>query len=146
MLPDRARLELMESMSCFGACGFHVARWQDAFVRCAASVGIDAPATFVSPLGADAARLDEVAATEACRSRLGALEDDLDGRTLMLRSDRVELSKNLIRGFLAFDELLESSPRLAGPGRLPGARLRLARVPAGVPRLPDRDRARRRAG
>ena len=53
-------------------------------------------------------RLDEVAASEACRSRLGRLEDELDGRTLVLRSDRVELSKNLIRGFLAFDELLES--------------------------------------
>ena len=101
-------------MSCFGACGFHVARWRDAFVRCAATVGIEAPATLVSPLGADPARLDEVAASEACRSRLGILEDRLDGRTLVLRSDRVELSKNLIRGFLAFDELLETSAHGGG--------------------------------
>ena len=64
----------------------------------------------------------------------------------LLRSDRVELSKNLIRGFLAFDELLEASPRVARAARLPGPRLLLARVAAGVPRLPDRDRARRRAG
>ncbi len=114
MVPDGPRLELMESMSCFGACGFHTSRWRDAFVRCASAVGVEAPATFVAPLGADPARLDEVAATEACRSRLEHLEDELDGRTLLVRSDRVELSKNLIRGFLAFDELLESSAQWRG--------------------------------
>lgn len=114
MLPDRPRLELMESMSCFGACGFHTARWRDAFLRCASSVGVVPPVTFVAALGVDPARLDEVAASEACRSRLARLDDELDGRTLMLRSDRVELSKNLIRGFLAFDELLESSARWRG--------------------------------
>ena len=114
MVPDGPRLELMESMSCFGACGFHTARWRDAFVRCASAVGVEAPATFVAPLGADPARLDDVAATVACRSRLDHLEGELDGRTLLLRSDRVELSKNLIRGFLAFDELLEASPQWRG--------------------------------
>jgi len=61
MVPDGPRLELMESMSCFGACGFHTSRWRDAFVRCASAVGVEAPATFVAPLGADPARLDEVA-------------------------------------------------------------------------------------
>jgi trehalose 6-phosphate synthase len=114
MLPDGARLQLMESMSCFGACGFHSARWRDAFVACEASVGVPAPETFIAPLGADPARLDEVAASPACRSRLDRLEDVLDGRTLLLRSDRVELSKNLIRGFLAFDELLEAEAHLRG--------------------------------
>jgi len=114
MLPDRARLELMESMARFGACGFHTERWRDAFARCANAAGVALPETFVSPLGADPARLDDVAATEACRSRLERLEDILDGRTLMLRSDRVELSKNLIRGFLAFDELLEDAPSWRG--------------------------------
>ena len=114
MMPDGPRLDLMESMSRFGACGFHTARWCDAFVRCASDAGVEAPATFVAPLGADPARLDEVAASEACRSRLERLEEELDGRTLLLRSDRVELSKNLIRGFLAFDELLEDSPQWRG--------------------------------
>ncbi|MGA3354377.1 MAG: trehalose-6-phosphate synthase [Acidimicrobiales bacterium] len=114
MLPDRARRELMGSMSCFGACGFHTERWRDAFVRCAAAAGVTAPETFVSPLGADPGRLDEMASTSACRARLARLEDSLDGRTLVLRSDRVELSKNLIRGFLAFDEFLEDAPRWRG--------------------------------
>jgi len=114
MLPDGPRVELMESMSSYGACGFHTARWRDAFMRCASSAGVAPPPTFVAPLGADSARLDEVAASQACRSCLARLEDDLDGRTLLLRSDRVELSKNLIRGFLAFDELLEASPEWRG--------------------------------
>ena len=55
-----------------------------------------------------------MAGTAACRSRLARLEEELDGRTLLVRSDRVELSKNLIRGFLAFDELLESSAQWRG--------------------------------
>ena len=131
MMPDGPHLELMESMSRFGACGFHTARWRDAFVRCASAVGVKAPATFVARLGADPARLDEVAATEACRSRLARLEDELDGRKLLLRSDRVELSKNLIRGFLAFDELLEASPQWRG--RL----VFLARVYASRESLPE---------
>jgi len=33
------------------------------FVRCTSAVGVEAPATFVAPLGADPARLDEVAGT-----------------------------------------------------------------------------------
>jgi trehalose 6-phosphate synthase len=114
MVPDGARLELMEAMACFGSCGFHVPRWADAYLRCAASLKVAASPTFVSPLAADSARLDEVAATEACRSHLERLEERLEGRTLLLRSDRVELSKNLIRGFLAFDELLEASPEWRG--------------------------------
>lgn len=114
MLPDAARFELIESMACFGACGFHVGRWRDAFERCEASVGLGPSPTFVSPLGADPARIDEIAAGEACRARLAQLEETLDGRTLLVRSDRVELSKNLIRGFLAFDELLADSARWRG--------------------------------
>ena len=114
MMPDGPRRVLMESMSQFGACGFHTARWRDAFLRCASAAGLGEPATFVAALGADPARLDEVAGSLACRSRLARLEEELDGRTLLVRSDRVELSKNLIRGFLAFDELLESSPRWRG--------------------------------
>jgi trehalose 6-phosphate synthase len=114
MLPEGPRVELMESLSSYGACGFHTSRWRDAFVRCSEATGVAVPATFVAPLAADAARLDEVAATDACTSRLDRLEDELDGRTLLVRSDRVELSKNLIRGFLAFDELLQASPQLRG--------------------------------
>jgi trehalose 6-phosphate synthase len=131
MLPDVSRQELIGSMSRFGACGFHVARWRDAFLRCAAASGIPTPATFVAPLGADPVRLDEVASGLACRTRLERLEDELDGRTLLLRSDRVELSKNLIRGFLAFDELLEAEPKWRG--RL----VFLARVYASRESLPE---------
>lgn len=131
MLPDGPRLALMESMSRFGACGFHTARWREAFLRCASACGVRPPETFVAPLGADPARLDEMAATDACRSRLERLEGQLDGRTLLLRSDRVELSKNLIRGFLAFDELLEASPQWRG--RL----VFLARVYASRESLPE---------
>ena len=101
-------------MASFGACGFHTERWRDAFVRCCDALRIAAPATFSAPLGADAARLDEVAASPRCVERLDRLEALVGGRKLVVRSDRVELSKNLLRGFQAFDELLEQEPALRG--------------------------------
>ncbi|HKH89056.1 MAG TPA: trehalose-6-phosphate synthase [Acidimicrobiales bacterium] len=105
MLPHRAAAELMEGMAGYGACGFHSVRWERAFERCVSAAGLEAE-TFCAPLGPDLGRLQEVAATPECAERLGALVELLAGRRLLLRSDRVELSKNLLRGMLAFDALL----------------------------------------
>jgi trehalose 6-phosphate synthase len=114
LLPDGVARELMASMVSFGACGFHSSRWAAAFGRCAAAVTAKAPATVVSPLAPDAARLAAATTSAGFAERRSALEDRLAGRLLILRSDRVELSKNLGRGFLAFDELLARRPEWRG--------------------------------
>ncbi|HXY44660.1 MAG TPA: trehalose-6-phosphate synthase [Acidimicrobiales bacterium] len=110
MLPHAAARELLEGMAGFGACGFHTARWERAFRRCAAEAGGSVPETFVAPLGPDLARLQEVAATAECAERRWRLQERLGGRRLLLRNDRVELSKNLLRGLRAFDLLLAEHP------------------------------------
>ncbi|HET9093173.1 MAG TPA: trehalose-6-phosphate synthase [Acidimicrobiales bacterium] len=114
MLPRHVRRELIDGLSGFGACGFHTPRWQHRFEEAAAAVAGHAPETFAAPLGADRARLDEVAASPACAERLAELEERVGDRTVIVRSDRMELSKNLLRGFLAFDALLEERPELRG--------------------------------
>ncbi|MGC9960455.1 MAG: trehalose-6-phosphate synthase [Acidimicrobiales bacterium] len=114
MLPHAAAGELMGGMAGFGACGFHAVRWERAFRRCAAEAGGIVPATFVAPLGPDLARLRQVAATPECAERLSSLRDRLAGRRLLLRNDRVELSKNLLRGLRAFEVLLEEHPEWRG--------------------------------
>jgi trehalose 6-phosphate synthase len=114
MLPSAAARELMEGMGGFGACGFHSARWERAFLRCASEAGGAVPATFVAPLGPDLNRLREVAATPECSDRRSRLLERLGGRRLLLRSDRIELSKNLLRGLRAFDQLLADRPEWRG--------------------------------
>ena len=44
------------------------------------------------------------------RGRLAEIEDRVGDRTVIGRVDRIELSKNLLRGFQAYDDLLEQRP------------------------------------
>ena len=111
ILPEAVARELLAGMASYGACGFHTGRWADAFVNCAAHLIGAAPVVFAAPLGSDPAALEEIASSSACATARAALEERLAGRQLVFRADRVELSKNLLRGFLAFEELLETEPR-----------------------------------
>ncbi len=114
VLPGAVAGELISGLSSFGACGFHTDRWAARLSACAAAAGVGLPPTFSAPLGPDAAALRAVAETVGCAGRRAALLERLDGRSLVLRSDRVEMAKNLVRGFLAYEELLEMRPRLRG--------------------------------
>jgi len=113
LLPPAPREELLSGLSSFGAAGFHVPRWAESFRECAAAAGLE-PEIFTAPLGVDQAELAELAASENVATHYERLIGDLDGRQLVARTDRVELSKNLIRGFLAFGELLEAEPHRRG--------------------------------
>jgi trehalose 6-phosphate synthase len=115
MLPRVAARELLEGMAGFGACGFHCARWEEAFRRCAEGADdLRVPETFVAPLGPDLARLEQVARSPECAERLSLLSEHVGGRRLVLRSDRIELSKNLLRGLWAYDALLSEHPEWRG--------------------------------
>jgi trehalose 6-phosphate synthase len=110
-LPDAVAEELISGLAGFGACGFHTSRWAKAFEACCDEVLGEAPPTFVSPAAADAEDLAAVAAREACSRELSELESVVGDRKLIVRVDRIELSKNILRGFLAFEDLLEHAPQ-----------------------------------
>lgn len=110
VLPRTVVHELLDSMAAFGACGFHTERWCDRYRASAKAVLGRVPPAFAAPLGTDQGELAAVAARPDCLAAGEALEAELDGRQLLFRSDRVEPSKNLLRGFLAFEELLEARP------------------------------------
>ncbi len=114
VLPRAVAGELIAGLSSFGACGFHTERWAARFRACASSAGMEPPPVFSAPLGPDAEGLRAIAETPGCAERRAALLDRLGGRALLLRSDRVEMAKNLVRGFLAYEELLERRPELRG--------------------------------
>jgi trehalose 6-phosphate synthase len=113
ILPDHARLDMLQGMAA-AACGFHTARWRDAFAACCAADAVQVPPTFVSPLASDPDHVRRQAAEAAAgpaAERVRALVGD---RRMVLRVDRMEPSKNLLRGFWAFDELLDLHPELRG--------------------------------
>ena len=110
VLPDAAREELLHALCTYDACGFHSARWAANFDACVSAFGGDNAMTFVSPAAADAGDIAAVAASDACATARRQLDEEIGDRKLILRVDRIELSKNIVRGFLAFDDLLRTRP------------------------------------
>ena len=114
VLPDAVATELLEGMAGFGACGFHTRRWADAFEACCREILGATTRTFVSPLATDPADIRAVADSPACQAAFDEIDAEAGERALVVRVDRIELSKNLLRGFLAFDDLLDRYPRWQG--------------------------------
>jgi trehalose 6-phosphate synthase len=110
VLPLDLGRELLAGMAAHHACGFHSPRWAAAFTACCSEqLGVE-PRTFVAPLAPDAADIGRVAAGEACGAALTELDDAVGDRALVVRVDRIELSKNILRGFQAYEDLLERYP------------------------------------
>ena len=111
MLPDDIAVELLTGLAAHRSCGFHTRRWADAFSDCCRQVLGHAPATFVAPAAPDLGDVESVAAGPSCDRHLAELDDRVGDRQLIVRVDRIELSKNLLRGFHAYDELLQTRPQ-----------------------------------
>jgi trehalose 6-phosphate synthase len=109
-LPADVAAAVVGGMAAAGACGFHARRWEASFVACCADVGVPAPRTFVAPAAADPDDVARTARSEACEAALADLEQLVGDRAVVARVDRIELSKNLLRGFLAYEELLREQP------------------------------------
>ncbi len=126
LLPDDVARELLLGMLGADSVGFHSPRWAEAFVRCCVAVlgavardGYvlhDAGRTRVSvhPLGVDAASLRGRAQEPDVQDRVTLLRELVGGRQLLLRVDRTELSKNIVRGLEAYRELLRGWPQWRG--------------------------------
>ncbi len=114
MLPDVARQELIQGLGAHHAVGFHTGQWADDFEASSLDAGVKPPTTFVSPLGPDP---DDLAATVASPARLAAdrrLAELVGDRQFIVRVDRIELSKNLLRGFDAYEAMLAAEPERHG--------------------------------
>ncbi len=125
VLPDAMRTEILAGLLAFDSVGFHTARWADAFASCCErflgaaresrsrlswrgrSVGL-----VVAPAAPDAKRLRARAAAPpsvAWRERLRAA---CRGRRAIVRVERLDPAKNLIRGLRAYELLLDRRPDL----------------------------------
>jgi trehalose 6-phosphate synthase len=113
-LPHDVTDQLLEGLAGAGSCGFHTSRWASAFLAaCEQRLG-RTPNAFVAPATPDISDISSVAGSPACERELAWLDEQIGDRQLIVRVDRIELSKNLLRGFYAFDDLLEQQPALRG--------------------------------
>jgi trehalose 6-phosphate synthase len=116
VLPDSVATTLCSSMAAV-PCGFHTNRWADAYEGCVRNVlGPDAPfaGRFAAPLAPDAPALRAVAEGEGARAAADELDELVGDRALLLRIDRIDPSKNVVRGFFAYDRMLEEHPEWRG--------------------------------
>ncbi|MGW0907061.1 alpha,alpha-trehalose-phosphate synthase (UDP-forming) [Streptomyces sp. NPDC002853] len=115
MLPDDVAEQLLRGILGADRAAFLTGRWADAFQECCVAVlgGTSGTRIGVHGLGADADFLRERSRRADVEERLVALREQIGGsgdRKVIVRVDRTELSKNIVRGMLAYGELLESRP------------------------------------
>jgi trehalose 6-phosphate synthase len=123
ILPVKWREEIYRGMLANDIIGFHTSAYCRNFLHCCRElmeleVDYERGAVLHSgretwvrayPLGIDAGRFERVAASE----EVAGYEEELLRRRrdhLILRVDRADLSKNVLRGFTAFDTFLQQHP------------------------------------
>jgi trehalose 6-phosphate synthase len=128
LLPDDVAREVLDGILGADHAGFHARRWADAFLGCCGAVlGAEVnrqagtvryrghvTTVGVHALGVDAAELRARASAADVEAHVAALSQLVAGRRLIVRIDRTELSKNIVRGLAAYRELLITRPEWRG--------------------------------
>ncbi|MFH8836542.1 trehalose-6-phosphate synthase [Streptomyces sp. NPDC017868] len=110
MLPTDVREELLRGMLGADRLGFHTEAWASAFQACAGDLGQGRTQVAAYPLGVDGEELRALAYRPEVDDRLARLRDEVGDRKSIVRVDRTELSKNILRGLQAYRELLTTHP------------------------------------
>jgi trehalose 6-phosphate synthase len=125
-LPVELRRAVHDGLLANDVVGFHTERWQRSFLRAAADIAgaeqvgedqlrYDGRTVRIThhAISIDPAEFDELAASDAVLEQEQLIEA-ARREQLVLRVDRTDPSKNVVRGFLAFGLLLEGHPELHG--------------------------------
>ncbi|HEX9697778.1 MAG TPA: trehalose-6-phosphate synthase [Actinomycetota bacterium] len=126
MLPDEWSRALLDGLLSSDLTGFQTTRWADAFRwNCKDLLGARTGDKWVKhagnrtrvgvyPVGINGKHLLAAAASPEVGAERKALADWAGGRRFVLRVDRTELSKNILRGMMAFEALLDRRADLRG--------------------------------
>ena len=121
-LPDEMATSVLRGLLAADVVAFSSAAWCDAFRRCAQQVLgaqvkdedvlVEGRRVRVAPfiLGVDEEDLATSAASDAAQEAGRQIDEDCGERTMLLRVDRTDLSKNILRGLHAYEVLLERHP------------------------------------
>jgi trehalose 6-phosphate synthase len=122
LLPDDVGSAVLTGMLGADHLGFHTRRWADAFLECCQrtlgakiedhQVHHDGRTTHIGvhSLGTDAEALRSRAHRRDVERNMTDLREIVGDRLVIGRVDRTELSKNIVRGLLAYRELLRRWP------------------------------------
>ncbi|WP_406060707.1 trehalose-6-phosphate synthase [Streptomyces sp. NBC_01077] len=137
MVPDDIVEELLWGMLGADELGFHTWGWASAFIGCCSprddstgvaqgvwpsgdpwrgvewrrhGIGKGRTRVRAYPLGVDGEELRALAYRPEVDERLAGLREEVGDRKTIVRVDRTELSKNILRGLLAYRELLTVHP------------------------------------
>jgi len=127
VLPAAMRAAVHDGMLANDVIGFHTDRWRRNFVHAAEQivgavpdpearvVGYEGRSILVgaNPISVDPEEFEELAGSDAVRAREREILARHDGR-IVLRVDRTDPSKNVVRGFSAFEVFLDAHPELHG--------------------------------
>jgi trehalose 6-phosphate synthase len=119
MLPQHIRYEILAGLLSFDTIGFHARLWSDAFIACCERFlpgasceadriswnGHEVPIV-VAPAQVDVPYLQKTVSGEEAQNWRQRFRRKLDGRRALVRVDRADLMKNIIRGFMAFENLV----------------------------------------
>jgi trehalose 6-phosphate synthase len=128
MLPGRVATAILEGMLGADLLGFLVPRWARNFQRCCQDAGYrvdrdrgtvlapDGRSVVVRsyPLGVDGDDLRRRTEERDVQAQLRAVTDLARWRSMIVRVDRMELSKNILRGLEGYGLFLERNPRARG--------------------------------
>jgi trehalose 6-phosphate synthase len=114
LLPDDIARQLLRGILGADRAAFLTQRWADAFTACCTELLGSTGNTRIGVhgLGPDADFLRERAHKPDVDERLAALREQIGGtgRKAIVRVDRTELSKNIVRGLLSYRQLLADRP------------------------------------
>lgn len=127
ILPAAMREGILRGMGGADVLGFQAKQWVENYLLSARTVpglrvlrggrlDLDGHASLVRafPVAVNAHPLREVASTDAARAVRAELADWCGDARLMLRIDRLEPTKNILRGFLGYELFLRRNPSWRG--------------------------------
>jgi trehalose 6-phosphate synthase len=127
VLPESIRRAVHEGLLASDVVSFHTERWARNFLLCceelagaevdveAGEARLDGRVTFVHarPISVDPEEFDALASSEPVRSAEAEIQETRPEK-LIVRVDRTDPSKNIVRGFRAFELYLEAHPEMHG--------------------------------
>lgn len=124
-LPNHMQIEILSSMLANNILGFHIPRYMNNFLRTIKLILPDASVDELSgdilyqgqlchvrtyPISIDIETLQEHAQEPSVIAKEAEVDEMMGEVKLIYRTDRADLSKNIIRGFQAYDIFLEKYP------------------------------------
>lgn len=127
LLPEGIRGEIIDSLLSCDIVGFHTKGYAQNFIDCCHKMGLETDSEKLSvidrdgerqvmirnyPISVDAEHIIDISKTKNVAREKTRLLKIAAGRKILLRSERIDPAKNIMRGLMAFEHFLKKNPDL----------------------------------